>query len=121
MKKLISVCRSDGDDERLSEHAIEVAEKIGRLVAKNNGVLVCGGHTGVMEAACKGCKEEGGLTVGIMPYTKDESNNYIDIAIPTGIGNIRNYIVSSKGDVTIFSVLSSIIFLMDSSPSPITT
>ena len=101
MKKLISVCGSDGDDERLSKHALEVAEKIGRLVAKNNGVLVCGGHTGVMDAACKGCKEEGGLTVGIMPYTKDEANNYIDIAIPTGIGNIRNYMVSSTGDVTI--------------------
>lgn len=101
MKKLISLCGSDWDDDQLSEHALEVAEKVGRLVAKNNGVLVCGGHSGVMEAACKGCKEEGGLTVGIMPYTKEEANKYIDIAIPTGIGNIRNYMVSSTGDVTI--------------------
>jgi len=101
MKTLISLCGSDGDDENLSDHALEVAEKIGRIVAQNNGVLVCGGHSGVMEAACKGCKDEGGITVGIMPYTKDEANKYIDIAIPTGIGNIRNYMVSSTGDVTI--------------------
>ena len=101
MKKLISLCGSDGDDTRLSSHALEVAEKFGRLVAQKGGVLVCGGHTGIMEAACKGCKEEGGLTVGIIPYTKDEANQYVDIAIPTGIGNIRNYLVSSTGEVTV--------------------
>ena len=101
MKKLISLCGSDGDDESLSGHALEVAEKLGRLIAQNDGVLVCGGHSGVMKAACKGCKEEGGTTVGIMPYTKEEANKYIDIAIPTGIGNIRNYLVSSTGDVAI--------------------
>jgi len=101
MKKLISLCGSDGDDEKLSGHALEVAEKLGRLVAQEDAVLVCGGHSGVMQAACKGCKEEGGITVGIMPYTKEEANKYIDIAIPTGIGNIRNYMVSGTGDVTI--------------------
>ena len=101
MKKLISLCGSDGDDESLSSHALEVAEKVGRLIAQNDGVLVCGGHSGVMKVACKGCKEEGGTTVGIMPYTKEEANKYIDIAIPTGIGNIRNYLVSSTGDVAI--------------------
>jgi len=101
MKKLISICGSDGDDEKLTSHATEVAYQVGRLVAQKGGVIVCGGHSGVMEAACKGCKEENGLTVGIMPYTKDEANQYIDIAIPTGIGNIRNYMVSGTGDVTI--------------------
>jgi len=54
-----------------------------------------------MEAACKGAKSCGGITVGIMPFEKDEANKYIDIAIPTGIGNIRNYLVASIGDVTI--------------------
>ena len=101
MKKLISICGSDGDDERLTRHATEIAYQIGRLVAQKNGVIVCGGHTGIMEAACKGCKEENGITVGIMPYTKEEANNYVDIAIPTGIGNIRNYMVAGTGNVTI--------------------
>jgi len=101
MKKLISLCGSDGDDDKLSNYALETAEKVGKLIAQNDAVLVCGGHSGIMKAACKGCKDEGGITVGIMPYTKDEANQYVDIAIPTGMGNIRNYLVSSTGDITI--------------------
>lgn len=101
MKTLISICGSDGDDECLTGHVTEVAYQVGRLVAQKGGVIVCGGHSGIMEAACKGCKEENGITVGIMPYTKEEANRYVDIAIPTGIGNIRNYMVSGTGDVTI--------------------
>ncbi len=101
MKKLISICGSDGDDERLAGYALEVAYKIGRLVAQRDGVIVCGGRSGVMESACRGAKEEGGITVGILPYGKDEANPFVDIAIPTNIGNVRNYLVSSTGDVTI--------------------
>ena len=101
MKKLISVCGSDGWDEKLSSYALEVAEKVGMLVARSGGVIVCGGHSGVMEAVCRGAKKEGGITVGIMPFEKDEANKFIDIAIPTGIGNVRNYLVSRTGDVTI--------------------
>ena len=52
MKKLISVCGSDGDDEKLNNYALEVAYKIGKLVAQRGGAIVCGGHGGVMEAAC---------------------------------------------------------------------
>ena len=101
MKNLVSICGSDTGDENFSNYALDVAEEIGRLIAQKNGVIVCGGHGGVMEAACRGAKEEGGTTVGILPYTKDEANKYIDIAIPTGIGNIRNFLVVSAGDVVI--------------------
>lgn len=100
MKRVISVCGSD-DDENLSDHALKIAEKVGKLVAKKGGVILCGGHGGVMRAVCKGAKEENGTTVGILPYEKDEANEYIDIAIPTNIGNIRNYLVSGLGDVVI--------------------
>lgn len=101
MKRMISICGSDHDDTSISNNTLEVAEKIGKLIAQRGAVLVCGGHGGVMEAACRGAKSENGITVGIMPYGKDEANQYIDIAIPTNIGNIRNYLVSSAGDVTI--------------------
>jgi len=101
MKKLISICGSDSGDKKLSKNALSISEEIGMLIAKKDGVIVCGGHGGVMEAACKGAKSCGGITVGIMPFEKDEANKYIDIAIPTGIGNIRNYLVASIGDVTI--------------------
>ncbi len=101
MKKLISVCGSDGCDKKLTSYALEVAEKVGMLVAKRGGVIVCGGHKGVMQAACRGAKKENGITIGIMPFEKDDANEFIDIAIPTGIGNVRNYLVSGTGDVTI--------------------
>ena len=81
MKKIISVCGSDLDDEHLSSYALKVAEQIGRLVAQNGFVLLCGGRGGIMEAACRGAKEENGLTIGLLPYSKDEANNYIDIRI----------------------------------------
>ncbi len=101
MKKLISVCGSDVGDNNLSEYALKVAFQVGKLVAKKDGVIVCGGHGGVMEAACKGAKEEEGITIGIMPYEDDNVNECVDIAIPTDIGNARNIFVSRAGDVMI--------------------
>ena len=101
MKKIISVCGSDLDDEHLSDYALKIAEQVGRLVAKNDFALLCGGRGGIMEAACRGAKQEHGLTIGILPYSKQEANNFIDIAIPTTIGNIRNFLVANSGDVVI--------------------
>jgi len=101
MKINISVCGSDGDDSDLGSYALEVAETVGKCIAKRGGVLVCGGRGGVMEAVCRGAKEEDGITVGIMPQTKDDANEFIDIAIPTGIGHKRNFLVVSAGNVVI--------------------
>ena len=101
MKKLISVCGSDVDDENLSDHALKIAEALGKQIAKKGAIVVCGGHGGVMEAVCRGAKKENGITIGIMPESKDEANKYIDIAIPTLLGNIRNVLVASAGDAVI--------------------
>jgi uncharacterized protein (TIGR00725 family) len=117
MKKLISICGSDVGDQLLSDKALKIAEKVGYLVAKKDGVIVCGGFGGVMEAACRGAKEAGGITLGIMPHDKEDANEFIDIAIPTRIGHVRNYLVSWTGDVTIaiggrWGTLSEIAFRM---------
>ena len=117
MKKLISICGSDVGNQYLSDKALDIAEKVGSLVAKKDGVIVCGGYGGVMEAACKGAKKENGITVGIMPFDKDDANKFIDIAIPTRIGHVRNYLVSWTGDATIaiggrWGTLSEIAFRM---------
>jgi uncharacterized protein (TIGR00725 family) len=101
MKKLISICGSDGDDGNLSNCALETAEKIGRLIAERGGVLVCGGRGGIMRAACKGAKSANGITVGILPFSKSEANEFVDIAIPTGLGNMRNFLVANTGDAVI--------------------
>jgi len=101
MKTLISVCGSDGDDQSLSEYAIKAAEEVGRLIAKRGGIVVCGGRGGIMRFVCKGAKLENGTTIGILPDNKHNSNEFIDIAIPTGIGHKRNFLVVSTGEAII--------------------
>ncbi len=72
----------------------QAAEAVGRALAENNAILVCGGRGGVMKAACRGAKSAGGLTVGILPSDDPgEANPYVDIPITTGIGLARNAIV----------------------------
>jgi len=101
MRAIIGVC---GSGNLCGENALKVyekAEKIGREIAKNNGVLICGGKGGIMEAACKGAKQEQGLTIGILPYEKTERNEYVDIPIVAGIGEKRNAIIVQSADCII--------------------
>jgi hypothetical protein len=81
--------------------ALETAEMVGRLIAQRGGVVVCGGRGGIMEAACKGAKSQNGLTVGILPDSKKEANEYIDIALTTGLGHRRNFLVANVSDAII--------------------
>jgi uncharacterized protein (TIGR00725 family) len=101
MKKLFSICGSDSCDDNLSNNALKIAQEVGEMIAKKGGVIICGGLGGVMTAACKGAKMGNGITIGILPHCKEDANDFIDIAIPTNIGNIRNFLVSQAGDVTI--------------------
>jgi len=65
-------------------------------------VLVCGGLGGVMEAACRGAKAAGGITVGILAgVDRSDANGYVDLAIPTGLGEARNAIVVRAGDALV--------------------
>jgi uncharacterized protein (TIGR00725 family) len=71
----------------------ELAQQVGFLIGRNGAILICGGRSGVMEAAAKGAKEAGGTTIGILPGdSASESNPYIDVPIVTGMGNARNAI-----------------------------
>lgn len=85
-----------------SEKNLALAERVGEEIAKKGAALVCGGLGGVMESACRGAKAKGGLTIGILPTdSKEHANEYVDIAIPTGFGHARNYIVAKSGDAVI--------------------
>ncbi|MSQ08098.1 MAG: TIGR00725 family protein [Dehalococcoidia bacterium] len=90
------------------------AEEVGRLLAERGAIVVCGGLNGVMEAACKGAKSAGGLTVGLLPGTEPaDANPWVDIPIPTGLGYARNSIVVKAGQAVIaiggaFGTLSEI-------------
>ena len=77
----------------------KVAYEVGREIAKANAVLICGGLGGVMENACKGAKEHGGLTVGIIPQEDfTYANRFCDIVIASGIGYARDFIVATSAD-----------------------
>lgn len=83
------------------EHICELAYRVGYLIGKNKVVLVTGGLGGVMLHASKGAKDAGGITVGILPYGKEDANPYVDIAIPTYFGVARNHLVVRASDVLI--------------------
>jgi uncharacterized protein (TIGR00725 family) len=94
------------------------AERIGTLLARNNAVVVCGGLSGVMEAACRGARREGGLTVGILPGSdRGAANPHVVVAIATGLGELRNGLVVRASDAIIavggeFGTLSEIGFAL---------
>lgn len=82
--------------------AVHDAYTVGRLIAEKGALLVCGGLTGVMEAAARGCREAGGLSIGILPGENRESANpFIDIPVATGMGYSRNALVVMNSDVLI--------------------
>ena len=79
-----------------------LASQVGKLIAENKAILVCGGLGGVMDAAARGAKEAGGLTVGILPSdTRAGASRYLDVAIATGMGEARNAIITRCADAVI--------------------
>jgi uncharacterized protein (TIGR00725 family) len=109
-----------------SSEIASIAERTGRLIASREAVLICGGMTGVMEAAARGAKAEGGLTVGILPGpAKTEANPFIDVKIPTDMGYARNAIIARAADCLIaiageFGTLSEIALALQMSKPVIT-
>ncbi len=79
-----------------------LAEEVGRGLARNGAVLICGGLGGVMEAACKGASAEGGLTIGILPGgSRQAANPYVNIPVVTNLGEARNIIVVKSAEAII--------------------
>jgi len=78
------------------------AEEVGRLLAEAGAVVVTGGHSGVMEAASKGAREVGGTTLGILPGAdRREANQWVSVAVPTGMGEARNALVVRAADALV--------------------
>jgi uncharacterized protein (TIGR00725 family) len=99
-KELVFIGVIGGSD--VSAPVAQTAEEVGREIARRGAVLVCGGMGGVMEAACRGASEEGGLTIGIIPGdSRREANPYVQIPIVTGIGYARNAVVVKSSQAII--------------------
>ena len=111
-KKIIAVI----GDSRCSEEVSRIAEEVGFYIAKKKAILICGGYGGVMEAACRGAKRGGGITIGILSgKDPEEANRYIDIPIVTGMRDARNAVIArtAQGVVAVsgsFGTLSEIAF-----------
>lgn len=81
---------------------LALAEDVGRLVAERGALLVTGGGPGAMEAACRGAKAAGGRTLGILPGDdRGAANEFVDVAVATGMGALRNGLVVRAADVVI--------------------
>ena len=98
-KKLIIAVIGGG---KCSAQEAVLAETVGRELAKRGAILVCGGLTGVMEAACRGAAIESGLTLGILPGDDPtDCNPYVQIPVATGAGYARNIAVVNSAHAVI--------------------
>lgn len=100
------------------EEALHQAEAAGREIARRGHILICGGRGGVMEAACRGAAEAGGLTIGVLPDAdRALMNDYVRIPIVTGLGRARNLVIVLTADALIavdggYGTLSEIAFAL---------
>jgi len=94
----IGVIGAGACEERISH----IAEAVGMEIAKRGAVLVCGGLGGVMEAAARGAKEQGGTTLGILPGSRrEDANRFIDIAVLSAMGHARNALIAQSSDALV--------------------
>ena len=81
---------------------LAVSEELGAALASAGAVVVCGGLGGVMEAACRGAKSRRGLTLGLLPgLDRSAANGWVDVAIATGLGELRNCLIVRASDALI--------------------
>ena len=105
--------------EKPSPREAQLAEEVGRELARRGAILVCGGLGGVMEVACRGAQSEGGVTIGILPgESRQAANPYVQIPIVTGIGHARNVAVVKSAQAVIaidgsYGTLSEISYALD--------
>jgi len=85
-----------------SEQELCDAEAVGHALAQGGATVVTGGLGGVMSAACRGAAGAGGMTVGILPgLERQAANEWVAVAIPTGLGELRNGLVVRSADVVV--------------------
>ena len=91
----------DGGPE-VDPATLAAAEAVGAGIAAAGATLICGGLGGVMAAAARGAREGGGMVVGLLPgHDRSHGNPDLTVAIPTGMGEMRNVLVVRAADAVI--------------------
>lgn len=117
MKPYVAVVGASVADKDLAA----LAEEVGRLLAERGACLLSGGLGGVMEASCRGAHEAGGQTIALLPsLDRRDANTYVDVVIPTGMGEMRNTLIVRAADAVIavggeFGTLSEVAFALATS------
>jgi uncharacterized protein (TIGR00725 family) len=112
----VAVCGPDPAPDTVAAQC----ESVGRALAQAGAVLVCGGLGGAMEAAARGAAAEGGTVLGILPGSdRGAANDFVTVAVPTGMGEMRNALIVRTADAVIavggeFGTLSEIAFALKS-------
>jgi uncharacterized protein (TIGR00725 family) len=114
VKPYVAVVGAGDADPQLAR----VAEDVGRGLAAHGAIVLCGGLSGVMEAVCRGCRAGGGTSVGILPgHHRREANEFVDVALATGMGEMRNALIVRAADVVLalggeYGTLSEVAFAL---------
>ncbi len=104
---------------RCSHDVSTLAEQVGEELANRGAILICGGLGGVMEAACRGAKQAGGTTIGVLPGSSpSDANEWVDYSIATGMGEARNAVIIRTADAAIaisgsYGTLSEIAYALN--------
>jgi uncharacterized protein (TIGR00725 family) len=99
LTRRIQIAVLGSSKEICTKKTYQLAVQVGEEIAKIGAVTLTGGGHGVMEAAMKGARKQGGLTLGILPWGKMEHyNEFCDIVIATGIGFSRDSINLNSAD-----------------------
>ena len=95
----VAVVGAGGD---AAPEVLAIAEAVGAELARRGAVVVTGGLGGVMEAACRGARSGGALTLGILPGDdRAAANAFVSVAVATGMGELRNGLVVRSADALI--------------------
>jgi len=106
-RKQVAVIGSAGPEEypgqKPTKKTFEIAYEVGKLLAEENVIVICGGKGGIMEAVCKGAKENNGITVGVVSGNiRGTSNKYVDVEIVSGFTNFgEEGLIISMADAVI--------------------
>lgn len=93
--------------------AYETAYDVSRALARRGLAIICGGQSGIMEAACKGARDGGGLGIAVLPVLEPSAaNDYAALVLPTDLGKAQDPIIGSPRDVSRNRVIASAAFCL---------